>query len=160
MVRKKTPEEYSKNDKRKSNPPKTRNHITQNGGRKHYAFDWDRIDEMLSCGATGMQVSAMLGCHEDTLYGRVKEEKGEYFSDYAAKRRAKGAFILQEHQYRKAIGQTKEGDNTMLVWVGKQLAGQRENPTTNDEVPEMQKKFLDALKKHCEEDEKPSETEE
>ena len=67
--------------------------------------------------------------------------------------KAKGAYLLCEKQFDKAMGYAKDGDNTMLVWVGKQLAGQRENPVGTAELPEKTTQFVDAIHKHCETDE-------
>lgn len=42
-------------------------------------------------------------------------------------KRAKGESILRAHQYAKALGLTDKGDNTLLIWLGKQRLEQREN---------------------------------
>ena len=46
-----------------------------NAGRKKVVIDWKRVDKSLMSGSNGVQVSAMLGVHPDTLYNKCKEVK-------------------------------------------------------------------------------------
>src|SRR5580693_9108899 len=90
---------------------------------------WDKVDDLLRAGCTGVQCAAMCGMHPETFYHRVEQEKQIGFTQYAANKKAEGVSLIQYQQYMKALGITKKGDNTMLVWLGKNLCGQKENPS-------------------------------
>lgn len=91
-------------------------------GRPVIEIDMKVVDDLLIQGSNGVQVAAYLGIHEDTLYTRIQAEYGITFSDYTAKKRSKGDSILHAAQFKKAA----RGDNTMLVWLGKNRLGQRD----------------------------------
>jgi hypothetical protein len=86
--------------------------------------DWKRVEKMAMCGCTCFATSQEVGIHEDTLHYKVKEKYGIVWSAFTAKYREKGAAHIKEKQYDKAI----DGDNSMLIWVGKNLCGQSDNP--------------------------------
>jgi len=94
-------------------------------------IDWKKVDDLLLSGCTGTEVAAYLGCHPDTLYIRVEKEYGMAFSAYLAEKRSKGESLLRAHQYAKALGYTEKGDNTLLIWLGKQRLSQREPESIN-----------------------------
>ena len=89
-------------------------------GRKKIEIDWNVVDEKLSHFCNGTEVAAFLGMHEDTLYKRIEEKYKMGFSAYRAQKRAKGEMILRELQLKSA----KEGNTSMLIWLGKQYLGQ------------------------------------
>lgn len=91
-------------------------------GRKEIPIDMKIVDDLLIQGANGMQIAAYLGVHEDTLYNRIQFDFGINFSEYSAKKRSKGDAMLHAAQFKKAI----RGDNTQLVWLGKNRLGQRD----------------------------------
>ena len=99
----------------------------ENGGRRPYIFNWTEIDNLLAAGCKGTEVAAYLGVHHDTLYDRVTNEKGMPFSEYSAKLRSKGDGLLKAQQFAKALGKSKDGDNMMLIWLGKNRLGQSDN---------------------------------
>lgn len=82
-------------------------------------------------GSSGPGAAAVLGIHYTTLYRRVEEEKGMFFTEYAAEKKAKGDELLRNKQFDKAM----TGDNVMLVWLGKNRLGQRDK--TPEEQPEI-----------------------
>ena len=85
---------------------------------------------MLEAGAKGTEVAATLGVHADTLYNRCAQVHGMTFSDYSAKRKAKGDYDLRLVQHKKA----KDGNTMMLIWLGKQRLEQREH-ANEDRLP-------------------------
>jgi hypothetical protein len=87
-------------------------------------IDWEKVDELLEYGCTGVEIAARLGITGETLYERTQREKGASFSLYANEKRAKGDTLLREYQFKQA----KKGNITMLIWLGKQRLGQKENP--------------------------------
>lgn len=89
---------------------------------REVTIDWKKVDRLLECGNDGIRVAANIGIHPDTLYRRCKEEHGIGFADYFAQKRSRGVSLLLAKQYEVAM----KGNTTMLVWVGKQMAGQKD----------------------------------
>lgn len=85
-------------------------------------IDWDVADRLIECGNTGPAVAAHFGIHSDTLYNRCQEEKGMTYTAYSTEKKQKGICRLLAKQYEVAM----KGNTTMLIWVGKQMAGQRD----------------------------------
>jgi len=88
--------------------------------------NWERVDELLEAGCLGTEIASALGINPETFYDKVQNEFGIGFSEYSAKKKARGEAYIREAQYRKAIGKSKKGDNTMLIWLGKQRLNQKE----------------------------------
>ncbi len=84
-------------------------------GRKKINIDWDKVDNYLMSGSNGVQVSAMLGIHYNTLVNKCKEEKNCDFSEYLQQKKEKGNNLLKAMQYKLAMN----GDRGMLIWLGK-----------------------------------------
>jgi len=81
----------------------------------------------------------MYGMHPDTFYKLVVEKYGEEFnistfSAYQQIKRFEGKELLRSKQFEKAIF----GDNTMLIWLGKQVLGQRDQIEQTITVPQVQ----------------------
>lgn len=87
-------------------------------------IDWDRTDELLEAGALGTEIAAYFGMHPETFYDRVRTKYEIGFTQYVAEKKSKGDALIREAQYKKAI---RKLDNTMLIWLGKQRLGQKEN---------------------------------
>lgn len=90
-------------------------------------IDMKKVDDLLLAGCKGSEVAAYFGVYPDTLYRRIEREKGMNFAAYAAAKRQKGESLLRAQQYAKALGVTKEGDNMMLIWLGKNRLDQTDN---------------------------------
>ncbi len=86
-------------------------------------LDWDRVEWLLKCGCTGVDIAAEFDMHPKTFYDKVLEEYKMCFTEVCALKRTQGQNLLREAQLTKAL----EKDNTMMIWLGKQLLGQREN---------------------------------
>jgi len=95
--------------------------------RPQIPINWDIVDEMLAAGSPGTEVASAIGMHEDTLYLRIKDNFSMTFTAYKAQKQASGEALLRLTQYKKAIGLSKKGDNTLLIWLGKQRLNQKEN---------------------------------
>lgn len=124
--------------KKTKDPKKTEKKVTQarKGGRPYKAIDWELVDEMLEAGCPGTEIAGTFGMHPDTFYMRVKDEKNMGFSDYYSLKTAQGAGMIRLHQFRKALGKTEIGDNTLLIFLGKTRLQQKEeqNVTVSAEV--------------------------
>lgn len=92
-------------------------------GRPTKEINWSVVDQCLHAGAPGTRIAGYLGIHPDTLYRAVKREHEVEFADYAAQKHAKGEMMLEMKQFQEAM----KGDRGMLIWLGKQRLGQKEN---------------------------------
>jgi len=90
-------------------------------------IDWEVVDKFLEADCSGTQVAGLLAIHPDTLYARCAKEKGMPFSEYANTKKAKGDGLIKEKQFAEAL----KGDKSMLIWLGKQRLGQKENHELN-----------------------------
>jgi hypothetical protein len=116
-------------------------YVRESMTRPEIPIDWELVDELLACGSPGTEVASTLGIHEDTLYKRIEKDFNLGFSAYAAKKRACGEAMIRLTQYKKAVGLSKKGDNTLLIWLGKQRLGQKETISDVQVTDELNKQF-------------------
>lgn len=98
-------------------------------------INWDRVEWLLKCGCSGVEIAAEFDMHPNTFYDRVLERYSLCFTELCSIKRANGDVLLREAQFSKAL----EKDNTMMVWLGKQRLGQKEN---HDQVAPNNDKML------------------
>lgn len=91
-------------------------------------INWKIVDDLLTAGCSGVEIAGNLGINKDTLYDRLAEEKGRPFSEYSVEKRSKGQSLLRAQQFAKAMGISKNGDNMMLIWLGKNRLDQTDAP--------------------------------
>ncbi len=108
-------------------------------------IDWTIVDRLLMDGCTGIEVASYFGVCADTLYLRCVKDKGLTFSHYAAQKRAKGDALIKSKQMSFAINGDC-GNSAMLIWLGKNRLGQRDDPITSVEFNGELAKKLDELK--------------
>lgn len=113
--------------------------------RPHIPIDWKLVNDMLEAGCQGTEIASALAMHPETFYNRVSQRFGVGFTEYSQAKRAKGDGNLKMAQYLKALGRTKEGDNTLLIWLGKQRLGQKENAIEEKFPHEALKPFTDIM---------------
>ena len=92
--------------------------------RPEKPIDWERVDRLLMAGCKGTEIAPHFDMHPDTLYAQVQQKYGMIFTLYAAEKRQKGESNLREVQYKRAL----RGENTLLIWLGKNRLNQKENP--------------------------------
>jgi hypothetical protein len=95
-------------------------------GRPKAIIDWEKVDKMLQAHCDGAGIAGLLGIHPDTLYNACKEEKKIDFSAYKQQKMYEGVELLRQKQFGVAM----QGDKSMLIWLGKQYAGQRDKNQT------------------------------
>ncbi len=115
--------------------------------RPEKQIDWNRVDDLLIAGCLGTEIAAAFDVHPQTFYSRVEEKYKCSFTHYSQEKRGIGDSLIREKQFQKALGLTDSGDNTMLVWLGKNRLGQRnedklsivtsEQQTTLDKTMDM-----------------------
>lgn len=92
-------------------------------GRPQKQIDWKLVENCLQAHCSGKEIAAFLGIHPHTLYNAVEREYGIPFSDFSDERKAKGKSLLRLTQFQEAVVKKDRG---MLIWLGKQLLGQRD----------------------------------
>jgi hypothetical protein len=110
-------------------------------GRTVKPIDWEKVDHMLKAGCDGTQICPFFNMHPNTFYDRVAERYGMTFTEYQTIKRAEGDATLLTAQYDKATN----GDNTMMVWLGKNRLKQRENPTELTVSTETMQTFKEVM---------------
>lgn len=108
-------------------------HVRATESHPDFIIDWEEVKRLLRAGCTQVEVAGALGISPSTLKAKTEATHGVPLSYYAQEHRKRGEAYLRVHQYEKAIGLTKEGDNTLLIWLGKVRLQQKE-PTDKREV--------------------------
>lgn len=119
--------------------PKAKRPLITPNGRPAAELDWEVIDEMLKANCHGTSIAARFKIHPNTFYERVIREKGIGFSEYSKQKSLEGDDDLKKVQYDVA---KIDKNVTMLIWLGKQRLGQKEN---HDVVSTPNDQKLDAL---------------
>jgi len=95
-------------------------------GRPKIEINEDQLEKLSSILCTMEEMASFFGCSVDTL------ERN--FADTIKKGKNKGRMSLRRLQFEKA----QSGNTTMLIWLGKQLLGQKDKIETsenNDPLP-------------------------
>lgn len=111
-------------------------------GNPKSEIDWDIVDKLLLSGCPGTEIAPHFAIHEDTLYDRCEREKGMPWSAYLRQKRSKGDANLRAKQYQVAMS----GDRTLLIWLGKQRLGQREDEKKTEFTQEQLTQFAGIMK--------------
>ena len=99
-------------------------------GRPLFVVEWDKVDAMAAIDCTQEEIASVLGCDIATLNRASKRERKITFAEYLGQKRLAGNVSLRRAQWKKAV---EERDKTLLIWLGKQRLGQRQNPEWGDE---------------------------
>lgn len=116
--------------------PRPKRTPTTENGRPAKNIDWDRVDQLLEAGCLGTEIASYFDVHPVTFYERVVREKGLSFTEYSTQKKPRGDAKLREAQYLKAL----DGDNTQLIWLGKNRLGQKDS---HEAVDPEKSNFLD-----------------
>jgi hypothetical protein len=95
-------------------------------GRPKIEINEDQLEKLASILCTMEEMASFFGCSVDTL------ERN--FADTIKKGKDKGRMSLRRLQFEKA----QSGNTTMLIWLGKQMLGQKDKIETsenNDPLP-------------------------
>lgn len=104
--------------------------IGRNLVRPHTDQDWEDLDNLLKLGATLEDIYKFFGCSERTIENRVNQVKGMRFCDYASQKREDGKLRVRKLQMDCA----EAGNHTMLIWLGKNLLGQKDTVDFNHKI--------------------------
>ena len=92
------------------------------GGRPRVEIDIDQLRNMVRIQCTAEECAGVFECSVDTLDRRLKEEGYGGFADFYKQHSDEGKASLRRAQWKAA----QDGNPTMLVWLGKQMLGQRD----------------------------------
>lgn len=121
--------------------PRAKKTVKKPAHRPQIEINWGRVDELLMYGCPGTKIAASIGIHPETLYYRCEQEKGIGFTEYSRQKKECGDNLIQEAQFKKALGITDKGDNTLLIWLGKTRLDQKENAVEVSVSEETMNKF-------------------
>lgn len=93
------------------------------GGRPPLELDESVIYQAAAILCTNEEIALLVGCSEDTLVRR--------FADLLKKGRAAGKMSLRRVQFKKALA----GDTTAMIWLGKNILGQRDKVEVENTNP-------------------------
>lgn len=110
------------------------------GGRPKKELDYDLIEELANIQCTQEEIASCLNVNVSTL------KRDERFCTIYKKGQECGKKSLRRYQFDCA----KKGNSAMLIWLGKQYLGQRDNidvSTTKMDDDEMTKTIKEMLGK-------------
>jgi hypothetical protein len=91
-------------------------------GRPPAKIDWEKVEELTIAGCLGSEIAGFFAMHPNTFYDHVEKKHGIKFSEFRQQFHSKGDAYLRASQFKKAL----KGDNSMLIWLGKNRLGQKE----------------------------------
>ncbi len=98
---------------------KTSKH-TSKGGRPRIQIDLAQVEALAQIGCTLDEIAAVLGVSVSTVDDRMSKDEG--FQASHKKGSEHGKATLRRMQWNSARG----GNVTMMIWLGKQLLGQKD----------------------------------
>jgi len=96
-------------------------------GQPKILVDWDQVNRMAYIQCTAKEICQVLGISEDTLSRRCKEDHGINTADYLNQKGAGGRMSLRRKQFETAMS----GNVTMMIWLGKNILGQKDKIEQN-----------------------------
>ena len=90
-------------------------------GRPKLDIDAEQVKRLARLHCTMQEMADFFGCHRDTLHNN--------FSAEIDKGRSEGNISLRRKQWQMAV---EKGNVVMLIWLGKQMLGQRNEIIESD----------------------------
>lgn len=91
-------------------------------GRPRKEVDFNVFEGLCEILCTEEEIAHAFKMDIDTLNARIKEKYGETFSEVYKLYSAKGKISIRRKQVEVALS----GNTSLLIWVGKQMLGQKE----------------------------------
>jgi hypothetical protein len=104
--------------------------MTNPGGRPKLKIDLDQVEKLAVIGCTLEEIGAVLKISKRTLIRRNKESK---FREAMERGELSGRASLRRAQRKVALA----GNATMLIWLGKNILGQRDNPVDSNSTDRL-----------------------
>ena len=89
-------------------------------GRPKLEFDLNAVRKLGVLGCTAAEMADFLGCSQRTIETNLADREGDFCGAYK-----KGLAVTKMSLRRKQLQLAFKGNVTMLIWLGKQLLGQR-----------------------------------
>jgi IS30 family transposase len=121
--------------------------MTKKNGRPLTKIDWEQVNKYLEAGCSGTEIAGFFGIHNTTLYERCQTDNSLSFSEYSLKYYSKGDALIRMAQFEKALGKKLEGDNTLLIWLGKNRLKQKDK---EEEISPLVQENINLLKQASE----------
>ena len=106
--------------------------VPKKTGRPPKVIDWKQIEAMCRIQMTQEEISSVTECSIDLIGDHCKREHGISFPEFFKKNSEDGKMSLRRAQFKKAV---VDGHPTMLVWLGKQMLGQRDHMEFSNAQP-------------------------
>jgi len=114
--------------------------------RPRKTIDYKKLDAMCAIHCNGEECASILDMDYDTLNRILKRDGHSCFTDYFKLKSANGKMSLRRKQYDKAMA----GDNTMLIWLGKQWLSQcdkiEQTNNNNESINKIEISLIDDSK--------------
>lgn len=111
-------------------------------GRPKIQIDHELLKKMCQIQCTRSEMCGILDISEKTLDRIIKDEYDMTFSTFFKKYSAGGKMSLRRAQFKKAV---EDGNTAMLIWLGKQYLGQRDNIDIDNGQESVSKKMAEVL---------------
>jgi hypothetical protein len=102
-------------------PQSTRGGARPNAGRSPKPIDLAEVEILAACGGTDDEIGYRFDLERSTITRRRQNDKE--FAEVVERGKARGRISLRRKQFELAM----KGDRTMLIWLGKNLLGQRDH---------------------------------
>lgn len=90
-------------------------------GRPKLDIDPELVEKLALIHCSVKEIATICNCHPDTIR--------KNFSDIIEKGKADGKMSLRRKQFEVALS----GNTSMLIWLGKNILGQTDQPVSEDE---------------------------
>ena len=90
---------------------------------KKYNINTEEVQKLAKYGMTNVEIADFFGCDESLIR--------KSYSEYLTKGRAKGKMRLRQLLWQAA----EKGNTSMLIFLGKQMLGQMDNPESSESEP-------------------------
>lgn len=101
-------------------------------GRPLKVIDWPKVESLCKLLCTESEIASVMDCHIDTLYEACKREHNSTFPEFYKKHSDNGKMSVRRAQFKKGV---VDGHPTMLIWLGKQMLGQRDQVEFSNTQP-------------------------
>ncbi len=88
-------------------------------GRPKIAIDLDQLESMMKLSPSIQETADFFRCSHDVIERFVKEKFQETFASFRDKRAVHTRMSIKRKMIEKALS----GDNTMLIWLSKNMLG-------------------------------------
>jgi len=83
-------------------------------------IDWQKVSFLLNSRCTIKEIAGFFDCSEDVIYSRFEQGMGISYKEWSERQKYKGDAMLRSKQFQEAM----QGNNRMLVLLGKERLGQ------------------------------------